>query len=94
MDYYDQADQLFYSNRNTTKEALRNKYAEMLDNIAHAALAAAQTPKDYEAVSEIIAKARKSENSTNRKSRNFPPPCTSDKSVCSHSLPKCWGFRP
>ena len=59
VDYYDQADQLFYSNRNTTKEALRNKYAEMLDNIAHAALAAAQTPKDYEAVSEIIAKAAK-----------------------------------
>lgn len=59
VDYYNQADQLFYSNRNTTKEALRNKYAEMLDNIAHAALAAAQTPKDYEAVSEIIAKAAK-----------------------------------
>ena len=59
VEYYDQADQLFYSNRNTTKEAMRNKYAEMLDNIAHAALAAAQTPKDYEAVSEIIAKAAK-----------------------------------
>ena len=59
VDYYDQADQLFYSNRNTTKEAMRNKYAEMLDNIAHAALAAAQTPKDYEAVSEIVAKAAK-----------------------------------
>lgn len=84
VDYYDQADQLFYSNRNTTKEAMRNKYAEMLDNIAHAALLTAQTPKDYEAVSEIIAKARKSANSTNRKYRNFPPPCTSDKFVCSH----------
>lgn len=59
VDYYDQADQLFYSNRNTTKEAMRNKYAEMLDNIAHAALLTAQTPKDYEAVSEIIAKAAK-----------------------------------
>lgn len=59
VDYYDQADQLFYSNRNTTKEAMRNKYAEMLDNIAHAALQTAQTPKDYEAVSEIIAKAAK-----------------------------------
>ena len=59
VDYYDQADQLFYSNRNTTKEAMRNKYAEMLDNIAHAALATAQTSKDYEAVSEIIAKAAK-----------------------------------
>lgn len=59
VDYYDQADQLFYSNRNTTKEAMRNKYAEMLDNMAHAALAAAQTPKDYEAVSEIVAKAAK-----------------------------------
>ena len=46
VDYYDQADQLFYSNRNTTKEAMRNKYAEMLDNIAHAALLTAQTPKD------------------------------------------------
>ncbi|MEG2063520.1 MAG: hypothetical protein RRY23_00115 [Alistipes sp.] len=59
VDYYDQADQLFYSTRNTTKQAMRNKYAEMLDNLAHAARAAAQTPKDYEAVSEIIAKAAK-----------------------------------
>lgn len=59
VDYYDQADQLFYSNRNTTKEAMRNKYAELLDNIAHAALLTAQTPKDYEAVSEIVAKAAK-----------------------------------
>lgn len=58
-DYYNQADALFYSNRNTTKEALRNKYAELLEDLAHAAKNVAQTPKDYEAVSEIVAKAAK-----------------------------------
>lgn len=59
VDYYNQADGLFYSNRNTTKEALRNKYAELLEDLAHAAKNAATTPKDYEAVSEIVAKAAK-----------------------------------
>lgn len=59
VDYYNQADNLFYSNRNTTKDALRNKYAELLEDLAHAAKNAATTPKDYEAVSEIIAKAAK-----------------------------------
>lgn len=59
VDYYNQADNLFYSNRNTTKDALRNKYAELLEDLAHAAKNTATTPKDYEAVSEIIAKAAK-----------------------------------
>lgn len=59
VDYYNQADQLFYSTRTTTKEALRNKYADMLDDLAHAARNAATTPKDYEAVGDIIAKAAK-----------------------------------
>ena len=58
-DYYNQADALFYSNRNSTKEALRNKYAELLEDLAHAAKNVATTPKDYEAVGEIIAKAAK-----------------------------------
>jgi len=59
VDYYNQADSLFYSNRNTTKDALRNKYAELLEDLAHAAKNTATTSKDYEAVSEIIAKAAK-----------------------------------
>ncbi len=59
VDYYNQADALFYSNRNTTKNALRNKYAELLEDLAHAAKNVATTPKDYEAVSDIIAKAAK-----------------------------------
>lgn len=58
-DYYAQADALFYSNRRTTKEALRNKYAELLEDIAHAAKNVASTPRDYEAVSEIVARAAK-----------------------------------
>lgn len=73
VEYYNQADQLFYSNRTTTKEALRNKYAEMLDNMAHAALKASQTPKDYEAVSEIIAKAAKIRKLDEPEIQKLPP---------------------
>ncbi len=43
VDYYNQADSLFYSNRNTTKDALRNKYAELLEDLAHAAKNTATT---------------------------------------------------
>ncbi len=59
VDYYNQADQLFYSNRNTTKEALRHKYAEMLEDLAHAARNAAQNSKDFEAAGNIWEKAAK-----------------------------------
>lgn len=73
QDYYNQADALFYSNRNTTREALRNKYAELLEDLAHAARAAAQTPKDYEAVSEIIARAAKIRRLDEPEIEKLPP---------------------
>lgn len=72
-DYYNQADALFYSNRNTTKEALRNKYAELLEDLAHAAKNVATTPKDYEAVSEIIAKAAKIRKLDEPEIQRLPP---------------------
>jgi tetratricopeptide (TPR) repeat protein len=59
VDYYNQADQLFYSNRNTTKEALRNKYADMLDDLGHAARNVATTSKDFDAAADIFTKAAK-----------------------------------
>lgn len=58
-DYYNEADQLFYTNRNTTKEALRQKYAEMLDDLGHAARNAAQTPKDFDIAGDLFMKAAK-----------------------------------
>ena len=73
VDYYNQADALFYSNRNTTKEALRNKYAELLEDLAHAAKNVATTPKDYEAVSEIIAKAAKIRKLDEPEIQRLPP---------------------
>lgn len=73
LDYYNQADGLFYSNRNTTKEALRNKYAELLEDLAHAARNAAETPKDYEAVSEIVAKAAKIRKLDEPEIQKLPP---------------------
>jgi hypothetical protein len=59
VDYYNQADQLFYANRNTTKEALRNKYADMLDDLGHAARNVATTSKDFDAAADIFMKAAK-----------------------------------
>ncbi len=72
-DYYNQADALFYSNRSTTKEALRQKYAELLEDLAHAARAAAETAKDYEAVSEIIARAAKIRKLDEADIQKLPP---------------------
>lgn len=72
-DYYNQADALFYSNRNTTKEALRNKYAELLEDLAHAAKNVATTPKDYEAVGEIISKAAKIRKLDEPEIQRLPP---------------------
>lgn len=73
VDYYNQADALFYSNRNTTKEALRNKYAELLEDLAHAAKNVATTPKDYEAVGELIAKAAKIRKLDEPEIQRLPP---------------------
>lgn len=73
VDYYNQADNLFYSNRNTTKEALRNKYAELLEDLFHAAKNTAQSPKDFEAASEIIAKAAKIRKLDEPEIQKLPP---------------------
>ena len=73
VDYYNQADSLFYSNRNTTKEALRNKYAELLEDLFHAAKNTAQSPKDFEAASEIIAKAAKIRKLDEPEIQKLPP---------------------
>lgn len=55
-DVYHEATELFFTNRRTTKEALRNKIADELDSIYHLARAAATSPKDYAECAKILEK--------------------------------------
>lgn len=55
-DVYHEATELFFTNRKTTKEALRNKIADELDSIYHLAREAATTPKDYAECAKILEK--------------------------------------
>ena len=56
---YDEAINLFYSDRNVDKKALRIKKAEFLEDLARAAFANAETAKDIEVASNIEMKAAK-----------------------------------
>ncbi|MBP3944405.1 hypothetical protein J5U18_12725 [Sphingobacteriaceae bacterium WQ 2009] len=56
---FDESINLFYSDRNISKKALRHKYAENLENAANVVLAQAESSKDYEIYSTIIAQAAK-----------------------------------
>lgn len=56
---YSDAIEMFFSNRNISKDALRNKIADQFDSLYIAARNAAQSTKDYEIASNILAnKAR------------------------------------
>lgn len=57
-DLYEQADALFYSNRNSDRDALRNKYADMLYDWAVQVADTAQTAKDFEIAGDLMMKSR------------------------------------
>lgn len=61
IDLYNESINLFYCDKGIAKDALRNKYAEELDQAAAAALAVAQNSRDYECyakIKEVAAKIR------------------------------------
>lgn len=58
VDLYEQADALFYSNRNSDREALRNKYADMLYDWAVRVSETASSSKDYEVAGDLMMKSR------------------------------------
>lgn len=58
VDLYEQADALFYSNRNSDREALRNKYADMLYDWAVRVAENAGSSKDFEIAGDLMMKSR------------------------------------
>lgn len=58
VDLYEQADALFYSNRHSDREALRNKYADMLYDWAVRVAENAGSSKDYEIAGDLMMKSR------------------------------------
>lgn len=58
VDLYEQADALFYSNRNSDRESLRNKYADMLYDWAVRVAENAGSAKDYEIAGDLMMKSR------------------------------------
>lgn len=58
-DMYAEATNLFYSERKITKAALRNKFAEDMDNLAELAKRTATSPADLEIVANIRMKSAK-----------------------------------
>lgn len=58
VDIYEQADALFYSNRNSDREALRNKYADMLYDWAVRVSENASSSKDFEIAGDLMMKSR------------------------------------
>ncbi|MDD7454958.1 MAG: hypothetical protein PUK70_01710 [Bacteroidales bacterium] len=56
---YSEATELFYCNRNVSKEAMRNKIADQFDSLYVAARNAAETSKDYEIAASILAEKAK-----------------------------------
>lgn len=58
VDIYEQADALFYSNRNSDREALRNKYADLLYDWAVQVAENPTSSKDYEIAGDLLMKSR------------------------------------
>lgn len=54
VNIYAEAVEMFYSNRNVSRDALRAKAADQYDALYHLALDAAKTTKDYEIASNIL----------------------------------------
>lgn len=56
---YAEAVELYHCNRKISREALRDKTADMFDTLYHAAVAAAKTAADYMAAAEILTRKAK-----------------------------------
>ncbi|MBQ9660708.1 MAG: hypothetical protein IJV37_05530 [Bacteroidales bacterium] len=56
---YAEAVELFHANRKVSREALRDKTADMFDTLYHAAVAAAKSTADYTMAADILAKKSK-----------------------------------
>lgn len=56
---YAEAVELYHCNRKISREALRDKTADMFDTLYHAAVAAAKTAADFSVAADILAKKAK-----------------------------------
>lgn len=56
---YADATELYHANRKISREALKEKTADMFDSLYHAAVATAKTPSDYAVAADILAKKSK-----------------------------------
>ena len=56
---YAHALEMFHSDRNYTRDAMRNHIADQLDSLYHATVSSASTPKDYAMAAEILEKKYK-----------------------------------
>lgn len=56
---YSEALELFYADRNVSRDALRAKAADQYDTLYHLAMKSAKTPKDYEIAAGILAQKAK-----------------------------------
>lgn len=56
VNLYSEALEMFYCNRNVSRQALREKTADMLDTLYQAAVEAAKSTSDYMAAAEILSK--------------------------------------
>lgn len=56
---YAESVELYHCNRKVSREALRDKTADMFDTLYHAAVAAAKTAADYMAAAEILTRKAK-----------------------------------
>lgn len=56
VNLYSEAMEMFYCNRNVSRQALREKTADMYDTLYQAAVEAAKSTSDYSAAAEILTK--------------------------------------
>lgn len=56
---YAEAVEMFFANRQISKDAMRAKTADQFDNLHAAAVASAKTPRDYEIAANILAQKAK-----------------------------------
>ena len=70
---YSEAVELFYCNRNVSREALRNKLADQFDSLYIAARDAARTTRDFEAAAGILASKARALQLDKEEPRTLPP---------------------
>ncbi len=59
INMYSESTEMFFCNKKISREALKNKTADMLENLYLAAVNSAKTTKDFEAASNILIKRAK-----------------------------------